>query len=86
MGQRPNPLLDIHRHILVVVLLVAQGAEKIQHLGAVVFALLAECVEEHSVEFALPVFVFAADDHVGVGFEVVEVRRWWVALFMLEVI
>lgn len=86
MRQRPNPLLDVHRHVLVMVFLVAQGTEKIQHFGAVVLALLAECVEEHSVELALPIFIFAADDHVGVGLEIVEMRRWWVALFVFEVV
>lgn len=87
LGQTAHPLLDIRTHILIVVFLVAQRTQQIQHFGAVVFALFAERVEEGAVEFALPVFVFCAGNHhVGVGFEVAEVGRGWVAGFVFKVV
>ncbi|KAH0445743.1 kinase-like protein, partial [Aureobasidium melanogenum] len=48
--QRTHSFLDIRTHILVVVFLVAECTQQIQHFGAVVFALLAEGIQKHSVE------------------------------------
>lgn len=63
LGQPPNMCLEILRHVVIVVALVAQGAHEIEHFGARVLALFAEAVFEVLGEEFEEVHLWA--DHFG---------------------
>lgn len=83
IGQSPDGPAQRLGHILVVVPLVAQGAEEIQHARARVLALLAEAVDELAGELAEEV---GLDDAGGRVLEGGEGGRGRVALLLFKVV
>jgi hypothetical protein len=72
--QRPNTPLDLIRHVFVVVLLVPQRAQEVEEAIARVLSLLAERVDESSIQFHEEVMLWTYH-LVGVALEPHEMLR-----------
>lgn len=83
IGKRADMRFHVIRHILIVIFLVAQGSQKIEHFGARIFTLFAERVDKSPVETFEEV---CAEDLGSGGFEDLQVERGRLARFPFKMV